>query len=196
MDSPADVWLVRHGQTDWSLSGRHTGRTDVELTPEGEAEAAALEAWADKVAPDVVLCSPRSRARRTAEIAGLVPYEVVEDLHEWDYGELEGLTSVEIRASRPGWEIWSGPWAGGETAADVASRADRVVDRVRSTDAGRVVLVGHGHFSRVLGARWAGAEVSAGRWLALDTASWSQLGWDRSVPVIRRWNVPAGDPRA
>ncbi len=191
MASEPALWVVRHGQTEWSRDGRHTGRTDIELTGEGELQASALEGFAAALAPQRVLVSPRSRALRTAELARLVPFEVVPDLAEWDYGDLEGLTTVEIQAELPGWSIWDGPWPGGETAADVSARADRVIALVRSGAAERVIAVGHGHFSRVLAARWVGAPVSAGRWLELDTAAWSKLGWDRATPMLSHWNVPA-----
>lgn len=143
----------------------------------------------------LVLCSPMVRARRTAELAGLCAeraagrFEIDRDLCEWDYGELEGRVTPEIRAQYPGWSIWDGPWPGGETAADVSARADRVVDRIVSSGVPDVAVVGHGHFSRALAARWVGAEIGAGRWLDLDTASVSELGWSRRDRVIRRWNV-------
>jgi broad specificity phosphatase PhoE len=163
------VWIVRHGATEWSRNGRHTSRTDLDLLPEGETEALALAPAVAEAGIELVLCSPHRRAQCTAELAGLVPYTVTDDLQEWDYGELEGLTSAEIQRDCPGWSIWAGPWSGGETAA----------------------LVGHGHFSRVLAARWVGAEVTVGRWLDLDTATISELGWARDARVLRRWNVPA-----
>ena len=184
------VWLVRHGETEWSRDGRHTGRTDLELTPTGVEQARSLAPWAASMRFDRVLCSPRQRARHTAELAGLEPFEVSEDLHEWDYGELEGLTTPEIRQSYPGWTIWTGPWPGGETAEHAAQRADRVLSVVEGSGASRVALVGHGHFSRVLGARWARAPVEVGEWLVFDTACWSQLGWDRGTRVLNHWNVP------
>lgn len=188
-----EVYLVRHGQTLWSRDGRHTGRTDIDLTEEGEQQAKALAPFVRDLELELILCSPRVRAQRTAELAGLVPYEVTEDLQEWDYGEFEGRTTGEIRRQFPGWSIWDGPWLDGETAADVTARADRLIDRVRQSGAGRVALVGHGHFSRVTAARWVGADVTTGRWLALDTATWSELGWDRGAAVISHWNVPV-DP--
>jgi len=189
-DQPV-VWLVRHGETEWSRNGQHTSRTDLDLLDDGEKEALALRPAVAAGGIDLVLCSPRQRARRTAELAGLVPYTVTDDLQEWDYGELEGLTTREIQRDLPGWSIWDGPWPGGETAAVVASRADRVVERVLASRASRVALVGHGHFSRVMAARWVGADVSVGRWLDLDTATVSELGWARDARVMRRWNVPA-----
>lgn len=188
------VWLIRHGQTEWSANGRHTGRTDIDLTAAGEEQACALVPFVSGLDVDLIVCSPRSRARRTAELAGLTPYEVDEDLQEWDYGRFEGRTTAEIQHDLPGWTIWDGPWDGGETADQVGARADRLIARVRSDGAGRIALVGHGHFSRVLAARWVGAPVRAGRWLEFDTASWSNLGWDRGTAVLSHWNVPVGPP--
>jgi probable phosphoglycerate mutase len=185
------VWLVRHGETEWSRDGRHTGCTDIDLTSAGEDQARILAGLVSTMDPELVLCSPRRRAQRTADLAGLVPFEITDRLQEWDYGELEGRTSVQIRESFPGWTIWRGPWPGGETAADVAARADALIAELRSGPVSQVVLVGHGHFSRVVGARWVGAPVDAGQWLEFDTASWSELGWDRGTPVLRHWNVPA-----
>jgi probable phosphoglycerate mutase len=181
------VWVVRHGETEWSRNGCHTSRTDLDLTPEGKAEALRLRG---AVSADLVLCSPRLRARRTAELAGLTPFEVTDDLREWDYGAFEGLTTPQIQETYPGWTIWDGPWPGGETAADVAGRADRLLKEVVDADVESVALVGHGHFSRVLATRWVGEEVAVGRWLDLDTGTLSQLGWYKELPVVCRWNAP------
>ena len=191
MSDAPQVWLIRHGQTEWSANGRHTGRTDLDLTSEGEGQAKALAPILAGIDFDLVLCSPRTRARRTAELAGLAAFEVDDDLQEWDYGDLEGLTTPQIHERFPGWSIWDGPWSGGETAADVTARADRLISRLRNRGASNVALVGHGHFSRVTGARWVGADVTIGRGLELDTASWSRLGWDRGTPTLAHWNVPA-----
>jgi broad specificity phosphatase PhoE len=185
------VTVVRHGETEWSRNGRHTGRTDVELTEAGEVQARHVGAALAGTRFDLVLCSPRRRAQRTAELAGLVPFTTEADLAEWDYGDLEGLTTTEIQVRYPGWSIWEGPWPGGETAAAVGARADRLIGFLVGGQASRVALVGHGHFSRVLAARWAGENVNVGEWLALDTATWSELGWDRGLQVLRHWNVPA-----
>lgn len=185
------VWLFRHGQTEWSANGRHTGRTDIPLTAAGEDQARALAPFVAPLGIELVLCSPRARARCTADLAGLVPYEVTEDLQEWDYGVFEGRTTADIREEYPDWTIWNGPWEGGETAGDVAARADRLISRIRGSGASKVALVGHGHFSRVTGVRWVRTAVEAGEWLEFDTASWSRLGWDRGVPVLSHWNVPA-----
>jgi probable phosphoglycerate mutase len=185
------VWVVRHGETEWSRSGRHTSWTDLELSERGEEQARALRVALDGVRFDRILCSPRQRARHTAELAGLVPYTVDPDLVEWDYGELEGRTSADIGEELPGWSIWDGPWRGGERAVDVASRADRVIANLIGGGGSNVVLVGHGHFSRVTAARWVGGPLEIGRWLDLDTGTTSQLGWDRHGRVVRRWNSPA-----
>jgi probable phosphoglycerate mutase len=187
--------IVRHGETDWSRSGQHTSRTDLDLTSSGEAQARHLGAFLAGIPFDLIVSSPRRRAARTAELAGLVPFEVAEDMVEWDYGELEGLTSAQIQERYPGWTIWVGPWPGGETAAQVSARADRLIGWILSAGTsgsvnGRVALVGHGHFSRVLAARWVGQEASAGAWLDLDTCTWSELGWLRESRVVRHWNVP------
>jgi probable phosphoglycerate mutase len=189
------VTVVRHGETDWSRSGQHTSRTDLDLTAEGEAQARRLRGALGGARFGLVLCSPKKRARRTAELAGLVPYVVDDDLREWDYGDLEGITTAEIRRRYPGWTIWDGPWPGGETPADVSARAERVVSRILDSGADRVATVGHGHFSRVLASRWVTGDVAVGRWLDLDTATVSELGWAREGRVIRHWNVStAGGP--
>jgi probable phosphoglycerate mutase len=187
-DAPASqLWLVRHGETEWSASGRHTSRTDLDLT---EAGVEAARSVADKLRGTSfarVLSSPLLRARRTAELAGAGSPELVEDLHEWDYGDDEGLTTAQIRESRPGWTVWRDGPQGGETCAEVGTRADRVVELVRAVD-GPVLAFSHGHFSRVLGARWLGLEVTDGAHLALSTASVSVLGWERDAPAVLHWN--------
>lgn len=187
----AQLWLVRHGETEWSAAGRHTSRTDVALTEAGERQARALAATLADLRPVLVLCSPRRRARDTAELAGLHVDEVSEDLAEWNYGGYEGRTTHEIRAERPGWSIWADGVPDGETEAQVGARADRVLDRARQAVLdGPVVLVGHGHFSRVLGARWLGMSVSGGAHLLLGTAAPSILGAQYGAPAIVRWNLP------
>lgn len=200
-DPGPHVVLVRHGETEWSRARRHTGRTDLELTATGEAQAGALRPLLARQPPDVVLCSPLRRARRTAELAALTPYEVDDDLREWDYGDFEGLTSAEIARSVPGWSIWDGPWPGGETAAQVTARVDRAVQRILREPAGaRVAVVAHGHLLRSLAARWLGEPLRLGRLLGLDTATVCELGWEHRHRVLRRWNVrpeggaPPGGP--
>jgi broad specificity phosphatase PhoE len=184
---PDEVWLVRHGETEWSRDGRHTSTTDLRLTDDGRRVAATLLDRLDTETFALVLTSPRERARETARLAGYADATVDDDLAEWDYGELEGLTSTEIQRTYPGWTIWDGPWPGGETPAQVAERFDRVVARCRAVH-GRVLLFGHGHALRVLAARWLGLPVAEGRHLDLDTATISILGEDRGTSVVRRWN--------
>jgi probable phosphoglycerate mutase len=190
MTSPGPcVVLVRHGETEWSADGRHTGRTDIPLTEPGEEQARTLAARLAGRQFSLILCSPLSRAVRTAELAGLVPYEPAPDLVEWDYGEFEGRTTDEIRRTYPGWTIWDGPVPGGESIEEVARRADRVLARVRACPPdSEVALVGHGHCLRVLAARWLATDPRAGRWLALTTGTLSDLGWEHETAVLARWN--------
>lgn len=188
---PGRLFLVRHGETEWSRDRRHTGRTDIALTEVGERQARELTDALRGLRPALVLSSPRVRATRTAELAGLTNVVVDDDLGEWDYGEYEGLTTAEIRRDRPGWTIWTGDPPGGETAEQVAERADRVLARVGSAlSGGDVVIVGHGHFSRVLAARWIELPATAGQRLALDTATLCILGYEHDHRVLLRWNVP------
>ncbi|MBM7770003.1 putative phosphoglycerate mutase [Actinokineospora baliensis] len=175
------VYLLRHGATEWSDTGRHTGRTDVPLTGVGEERARQVGGLPKDVP---VLCSPRSRAVRTAELAGLTVTEVTEDLAEWDYGDYEGLTTAEIRESVPGWTVWTHPCPNGETAEEVTARARRVLDRVQDA-----VLVGHGHFSRVLAAVWIGQVAGFGVHFRHDPATVTVLGHERESPQIVRIGV-------
>ncbi|HVQ93242.1 MAG TPA: histidine phosphatase family protein [Mycobacteriales bacterium] len=189
------LWLIRHGETEWSKARLHTGRTDVPLTEVGEAQARGLRPMLRGLRPALVLVSPRQRARRTAELAGLAelaPLETCADLAEWEYGEYEGRTTPQIRAERPGWTIWSGDPPGGETAAQVGARADAVLARVRPALAsGDVVVVAHGHFGRVLAARWLGLEPTGGRLFALEPAAPCVLDVEHDLPVVFRWNLPS-----
>ncbi|ANY10123.1 histidine phosphatase family protein [Pseudonocardia sp. HH130630-07] len=187
------VLLLRHGETEWSRTGKHTGRTDIPLTGAGRAaahsvrDALALVRHAEP--PARVLCSPRTRARDTAELAGLRVDSVDERLSEWDYGDGEGRTTPEIREDLPGWTVWDGPWPGGETADDVCARADAVLAGIRPLlDDGDVVLVGHGHFSRVLTARWIGLPASGGVHFRMDPAGVTVLGHERGVPRLDHVN--------
>jgi len=181
------LWLVRHGETEWSASGRHTGRTDLDLTSAGEDAARAVADRLTSLTWSRVLTSPRRRARRTAELAGFHDVELLEELAEWDYGSDEGLTTPQIREERPGWTVWTHGPRGGETAAEVAARADRVIEQVRAAD-GPVLAFSHGHLCRVIGARWIGLPVEAGAHLELSTASISVLGWERGTPTLEHWN--------
>lgn len=185
------VYLARHGETEWTLSGQHTGRTDLPLTERGERNARGLGERLKEVIVARVFTSPLRRAARTCELAGFgAVAEVDGDLVEWDYGDYEGRRTAEIRAGRPGWELFRDGCPGGESPAQVAARAGRVVARVRAVR-GDVLLFSSGHFIRVLAARWLGLEPSVNsRYFMLSTASLSALGYenDRSRPVIRLWN--------
>ena len=178
---------MRHGETAWSLTGQHTGKTDLPLTAHGEAEARTLAPLLHGVSFDHVFTSPRQRARRTAELAGHAGAVIEPDLAEWDYGDYEGLTTEEIRESVPEWTIWTHPVPGGESAEDVSRRLDRVVARCREVD--RALVFAHGHSLRALAARWIDLPVTDGRHLRLDTATISVLGWERESPVVLRWNA-------
>jgi broad specificity phosphatase PhoE len=182
--------VVRHGQTEWSLAGRHTGRTDVPLTEEGRAAAARLAGPLGLRSFSVVLTSPLRRARDTCALAGYAAVaRVDDDLLEWDYGEYEGRTTAAIRAERPGWSLWNDGVPGGEDAAAVGRRVDRVIASVRAAP-GDALLFAHAHVLRVLAARWIELQPQAGARFALDPARPSTLGYERDVPVIREWNVP------
>jgi broad specificity phosphatase PhoE len=183
-----DLWLIRHGETEWTVSGGHTGRTDVPLTPRGERQAELLRRRLAGHAFAAVLASPLGRARDTCRIAGYgAPAVADDDLVEWDYGGYEGRTTDDIRGERPGWTLWRDGVPNGETAAEVGARADRVIARALSAG-GDVALFAHGHVLRVLAARWVGLPATAGRCLALDTTSLSVLGHERGERVIRHWN--------
>jgi broad specificity phosphatase PhoE len=193
---PGRVLLLRHGQTEWSVSMRHTGRTDIPLTERGRE----LAGVAGKVGvrlldgrpPALVLTSPRRRAVDTAELAGLSSNGVDPGLAEWDYGEYEGRTTAEIRQTVPGWTLWTHPCPGGETAEQVQARADAVLAAVQpARGRGDVVLVGHGHFSRVLTARWIGLPATGGVRFAMDAPAWTVLGDERGVPQLAHVNVTA-----
>ena len=184
------IWLARHGQTEWSVAGRHTGRSDVPLTPEGEQEAKKLGARLQKTAFAAVLTSPLQRAKKTCELAGFgARAEEVADLMEWNYGAYEGLRSAEIRAIRPGWHLFRDGCPGGERLEDVVLRADLVIARLKSST-GDVLIFSHGHFLRVLATRWAGIPPETGGRFSLAPASVSMLGTDGASgdPVIDRWN--------
>ena len=185
---PVELWLVRHGETEWSRSGQHTSVTDLELTPDGEAVATTLNGPLSDVDFVQVLTSPRRRARRTAELAGFAGAEPEPDLAEWAYGDYEGLTTPQIHETDPDWTIWTHPSPGGETADEVGARLDRVVARARAVE-GRTLVFAHGHSLRVLAARWLGLGVEDGRIFELDTATISVLTDDRGTPVVKRWNV-------
>jgi broad specificity phosphatase PhoE len=189
--------LARHGETEWSREGRHTGRTDIPLTAEGEAAAAALAPALAKLNIIAAFTSPAQRAVHTAELAGLSGVTPDPDLWEWDYGGYDGKTTKQIQAERPGWNLWrDGVVPGdaahpGETVEEVAARADRVLARVRPLlPEGNVALVAHAHILRVLTGRWLELDPSAGRLFRLDTGTISTLGTEHEKPVILTWNLP------
>ncbi len=197
MDGMGELILVRHGETEWSVAGRHTGRTDVPLTAHGEAAAAQLRPALARRHIAATFTSPAARAERTAELAGLEHTKQDPDLWEWDYGGYEGRTTAQIRKERPGWYLWrDGVTPGdaqhpGETVEQVGARTDAVLRRVRPLLAdGDVALVAHGHVLRVLTARYLGLEPAAGRFFRLDTGTLSLLGTEHDEPVIQGWNIP------
>jgi broad specificity phosphatase PhoE len=193
---PLDLYIVRHGETEWSASGRHTGRTDIPLTRKGEDGATWLAARLGGAKFTRVFSSPRMRARRTCELAGWGAAAVVEpDLAEWDYGDYEGLSTDEILKARPGWSLFRDGCPNGESPEQASGRADRLLARLRSLD-GNVALFTHGHFGRLLGARWVGLAVGDCALLQLDTASLSILGREHGTPVIALWNERPAGPAA
>lgn len=187
-----ELWLVRHGETAWSLSGKHTGRTDIPLTLEGERQAALIGKYLGGRSFSLVLASTLARARETCRIAGYRSVAQIEpDLQEWDYGAYEGRTTTDIRNGRPGWSLWEQGVPGGETIQQVAARAQRVIQRAEAAG-GDVALFSHAHLLRILAACWLQLPPSAGRLFALATASLSILGYERETRVITRWNSDAG----
>lgn len=187
-EAAAEVWLVRHGETEWSRDGRHTGITDLPLTPRGEEQAGQLRDRLAGASLDRVVSSPLQRAKRTAELAGLHVDELDGDLHEWRYGDYEGVSTPQIRETVPDWTVWTHPSPSGESGAEVAARCDRVIARCRERG-GRTLLVAHGHLLRVLAARWVDERYDFGRHLLLDTGTVCVLGDDRGSPVVVRWNA-------
>jgi probable phosphoglycerate mutase len=182
-----ELWIVRHGETEWSRDGRHTSRTELPLTDVGVAAAKSLGARLAGATFDRVLTSPRQRARETARLAGFPEATEVDELSEWDYGEYEGITTAQIRETVPGWTVWTHPSPGGEAAADVSARLDRLINTVREST-GDVLVFGHSHTLRGLAARWIGEPVTDGRSFKLDTATIGVLGYERETPVVTRWN--------
>lgn len=191
---PTQIFLIRHGETAWSLSGQHTGRKDVPLTANGERQASELRERLANVAFDHVYTSPLQRARRTCELAGYSAVARVDsDVQEWDYGDDEGLTRDAIRERRPNWQIFRDGCPSGESVDDISLRADRVISRIRELD-GTLAIFSHGHFLRVLAMRWIGVPVVAGQHFLLDTASISLLRFEHgnpTAPAIERWNTRA-----
>jgi broad specificity phosphatase PhoE len=190
-----ELWLIRHGETEWTISGAHTGRTDIPLTAAGERHAAQIGRCLAGRSFALVLTSPLARARETCRLAGYGDVAHIEpNLREWDYGEYEGRTSAQIRQRVPDWTVWTGTVPGGETLQQVAARAQLVIGRALRAG-GDVALSSHGHLLRVLTACWLGLPPDAGRLLALDTASLSVLGWEHETRVIREWNLRCLGPQ-
>ena len=184
------ILLVRHAETEWSKGGRHTGRSDIPLDDDGRATALGLRSRLSGLEPARVIVSPLRRAKLTCELAGFGRHaESDDDLMEWDYGRYEGMTTAEIRVGQPRWNAFIDGCPGGEGAADVGRRADRVIERLLSTTGWPIVVFSHAHVLRVLAVRWIGLEPSAGRHLVLDTCSVSSLGYEREEPAIISWNT-------
>ncbi len=181
-----ELWLVRHGETEWSAAGRHTSSTDLALTSEGERKAAAVGRMLAGKKFALVLASPLRRALETCRLAGYSA-EITPDLREWGYGAYEGLTTAQIQVTNPGWTIWTGTPPGGESAEEVAARADRVIASAVAAG-GDVALFGHGHMLRVLAARWLELDPTGGRLFALSTGSISALGYEHETRVLQMWN--------
>ena len=186
------VVLVRHGETEWSRDLKHTGRTDVPLTEEGERQARRVGEALRGREFALVLASPLGRALETARLAGFEP-ELRDELMEWDYGYHEGRLTAEIREEVPGWTIWTHPVPNGETVEEVGGRVDRVLEEIRAVE-GDVLIFAHGHVLRVLAARWLELPPIEGRLFALDPATLSTAGYEREQPVVQRWNVPVSGP--
>jgi broad specificity phosphatase PhoE len=187
---PGEAFLIRHGETQWSLSGQHTGNTDIPLTDRGEAMARLLAPGLADRDFALVLCSPLQRARRTCELAGLGGQASIDpDLAEWNYGSYEGLTTTAIHSRQPGWLVFRDGCPDGESPAEVGDRVDRVISRVRQ-NGGRVALFAHGHLFRVFVARWIGLTPSHGAHFLLDTATITILSYYRGIPAVKCWNTP------
>lgn len=185
-----EIFLVRHGETEWSLSGQHTGITDIPLTANGRKVAKLFEPLAAKVSFSLVLTSPLERARTTCELVGLGGKAIIEpDLMEWNYGEYEGLTTKQIHAKSPEWMLFRDGCPGGESPEQVSARVDRVIAKICAAE-GNVALFAHGHILRVLAARWIGFPVLAGSHFMLDPATLSVLSYYRGIPAVKRWNAP------
>jgi broad specificity phosphatase PhoE len=191
MGAGTELWLIRHGETEWSLSGQHTSRTDIALTAHGRRRAEELRDYLAGMKFDRVMVSPMQRARETCAIAGYGDVAVVEEgLREWDYGIYEGKTTAEIRSVVPGWSVWKDEIVDGETVEHVGDRADWVIAKAleAAPEGGRVALFAHAHILRILAARWIGLAADGGQLFSLGTGSVSVLGWERETRVVEKWN--------
>lgn len=190
-----ELWLIRHGETEWSLSGAHTSRTDIPLTSRGREQARSLRPLLSNTTFDAVLMSPMLRARETCELTGFGDQAVVNDaLKEWDYGVYEGRTTRDIQEEIPGWSVWSNEVTEGETVENVGMRADNLIREAlgAAPRPGRLAFFAHAHILRILAARWVGLSPESGKHFTLGTASVSVLGWEREIPAIVRWNQQGG----
>jgi broad specificity phosphatase PhoE len=186
----SSIYLIRHGETEWTRDGRHTGRTDIPLTDTGRVQASFLRPIFEELAFAQILSSPLQRAFETAQLAGLGErIEAIPDLMEWDYGDYEGITTKQIRERVPRWSVWTSPCPHGETIQKIADRADNLIGRLRGTQ-GNIALFSHGHFLRVFAARWLGLEAGCGRFFLLGTSTLSILGYEHETQVIKTWNGP------
>ncbi len=189
-DNNQKVYVIRHGETEWSVSGQHTGVTDIPLTDKGRKNAKLLQPMLVKQSFALVLTSPLQRAKETCQLSGLGELaEIAPDLVEWNYGKYEGLTSSQIHEKTPGWIVFVNGCPDGEKPEEVGKRADRIIARVRAVK-GDVALFAHGHILRVLGARWLGLPAMAGRHFLLDTGTLNILGYYRGIPAVQTWNAP------
>lgn len=188
MSKPLEIWLIRHGETAWSLTGQHSGRYDLPLTPHGEDEARATALALQGVVFDKVICSPLQRATRTCELTGYLPQARIEpDAAEWDYGDCTGFTQDQLAEKYPGWTIWRGPVPNGESIEQISARARRVIDGIKA-EGGRVAVFAHGHFLRIFTTQYLGLEPERGRHFALATAAVCILGAEQGEPAIVAWN--------
>lgn len=192
MTPSLELWLIRHGETAWSLTGQHSGRHDLPLTPHGEEEARQTRQSLNGASFDLVLCSPLQRARRTCEIAGYLDQARIEpDIQEWDYGDCTGYTREQLIERHGAWSIWDGPVPNGESIEEIAARASRVIGGLRDSS-GRIAIFAHGHFLRIFATQFLGLPPQCGRNLALHTAAISILGYDDGYPAILTWNRKSG----
>jgi probable phosphoglycerate mutase len=183
------LWLLRHGETEWSRSGQYTGLTDIPLTPLGEEQARAAKSVLGGIDFGLVLTSPLQRARRTAELAGYPDAHVEPNAVEWDYGDYEGVRSADVRKEDPAYLIWTHGVPNGETLDQVGARADRVIERALDANVRNVLVIAHSHFCRILTARWLRLPPFEGRHFILDTAKVSRLGWDKKTPAVEAWGL-------
>lgn len=186
------LYLVRHGETEWSRSGQHTSVTDLPLTETGREEAKSLNGWLDPQDFGLVLASPRQRAQETARLAGFNDFDVDEDLAEWFYGDYEGITSEEVQKTVPNWQIWTHGVPNGETAEEVRTRVGRVVKKVQESGVDKAIVFAHGHSLRALTTVWLELPMTLGQSFPLNTASLSVLGRYHDRPAVLRWNLSRG----